>query len=351
MGIFFSSSRMDTNAIATMCRRLATMLQSGIDMRTVWTRELERARGSIAKKHIGRICEGVERGESLTDAVAATGRYFPPMFRELVGISELTGHQAEVFEELADHYETRAALVRQFLGAIIWPALQFFVAVAVVGFLIWVLGAIGQATGATIDILGFGLVGERGLIIYCTGLAVIMTVVTAAYQGIRRGLVWTRPVQALTLHLPILGNAYQTLVLARLAWAMHLTMNAGMPVRRAMQVSLRATGNLRCMDAIEPIDREIEQGNSIHDSFHKAGIFPLAFLDAVGVGEESGRLVESLGLLSRQYHEQARGALVTLTTVASFGVWCSVATVIIILIFRVAMFYFNMLNQAVQGTF
>jgi type II secretory pathway component PulF len=138
----------------------------------------------------------------------------------------------------------------------------------------------------------------------------------------------------------------QTLALARLAWSMHLTMDAGMELRRGLRLSLRSTHSAWYTDQIERIDAGIAGGNSIYEVFCEAACFPPDFLDALQVGEHSGKLAESMALLSRQYQEQARAALATLTMLAGFAVWAAVALLIIALIFRLFMFYLGVINEA-----
>ena len=93
-------------------------------------------------------------------------------------------------------------------------------------------------------------------------------------------------------------KSLQTIALARLAWSLHLTMNTGMDVRRALKLSLRSTQNARYIDQIETIDAEIMAGNSIHQAFVAAGGYPVEFLDTLAVGEQSGKMVESMGHLA-----------------------------------------------------
>ena len=112
-----------------------------------------------------------------------------------------------------------------------------------------------------------------------------------------------------------------------------------MEIRRALKLSLASTNNAKYTDKIETIDGEIEQGNSIFEAFFEAGCFPADFLDAIAVGEQSGKLDDSMAVLSRQYHEQAQFAMKTLNTVAAFLVWMIIAAIIIIMIFRLAFFY------------
>jgi type II secretory pathway component PulF len=264
----------------------------------------------------------------------------------MAAVGEQSGHMGEIFAQLAEYYQDQIARRRSFLAAIAWPMFQLAMALAIVGLLIWVTGLIGQMTGVPIDILGFGLVGNRGLAIYLAFVAAVGILLFALIRASVRGLVWTRPIQRGVLRIPVLGPALQTLALARLAWSMDQTMNAGMELRQALQLSLRSTNNAFYTDRIERIDAEIAGGNSIHEAFRAAGGFPADFLDALEVGEHSGQLVESMGLLSRQYQDQARVALATLTTVAGLAVWAVVATLIIALIFRLFMFYLGAINDA-----
>jgi hypothetical protein len=75
-------------------------------------------------------------------------------------------------------------------------------------------------------------------------------------------------------------------------------------------------------------------GREIYEALSDTGVFPREFLDTLEVGERAGRLPESMAILSRQYQEQARRSMATLTVLAGFGVWAMVAALIILMIFR-----------------
>jgi len=340
------SPRISTRRLAELCRRLATSLEAGIDARTVWAREADRASGRAARDRIGRINEAVQQGDTLSEGFARTGNYFPDVVRELVRVGEQTGHLPEVFRQLADHYELRLKLRREFLSAITWPLVQLILALAVIGLLILVMGIIGDIRGQTIDILGFGLVGPKGLAIYLGFLAGVAALFGLVVSCIRRGMVWTRPVQRLVMRVPKIGRILETLAMGRFAWSLSLTLKAGVEVRRAMKLALSSTRNARYTDRIEAVDGELSLGHSIHDALRAGAVFPVDFLDAVAVGEESGNLVESMAHLSRIYHEQARAALGVLNTLLGVVVWLIVAAFIIAMIFRLFSFYLGVLNDA-----
>jgi type II secretory pathway component PulF len=339
------SPRISTRELAGLCHRLATAMEAGIDARTIWSKEVQRAKG-YTRSQLAVISRAIDQGESIRDALRETGEFFPVLFREMVAVGEQTGRLDAIFYQLARDCQERLTLRRKFMAVITWPVIELGAAVVLIGFLIWIMGVINSNNqGIKIDPLGFGLLGNSGLAIYATFVIAVVVVLWMLIQAIGRGLAWTRPIQRAVMNVPMLGKAVQTLALARLAWSLNVTLQSGMEIRRALKLSLSSTNNAMFTDKIGCIDREIERGSSIHEAFVEAGCFPVEFLDAMAVGEQSGKLDDSMAVLSRQYQEQAQFALKTLNTVAAFLVWMIIASIIIILIFRLAFFYLGTLNQ------
>jgi type II secretory pathway component PulF len=337
------SPRIHAKELSQLCRRLGTSLAAGVDVRTTWKREASGAGRAATLRRYGVIRDAVAAGDSMAEGIDCCDDFFPPLFRQLARVGEETGSGAEVFRRLADHYDAGLKRRRIFLAAISWPMIQLTAAVVVVGLVIWIMGMIGD--GKT-DVFRFGLTGARGLRIYVAFVALVAGGVMVVIRALQRGLAWIRPVQRIALKVPVLGPALETLALSRLAWVMHLTTNTGMDIRQAMRLSLESTNYARYLDQIPVIDRWIEQGGSLYEAFVQAGNYPAEFLDALQVGEESGRLGESMRHLSEQYEDRARLATVTLMTLAGFFVWALVAAIIIFMIFRLFSFYLGVLNSA-----
>ena len=342
----FFSSRIHVKPLVGLCRRLSTALEAGIDVRTAWSREADRAGGAL-RRNLLTVSQAINRGDGMAEALVPTHDFFPTLFHEMVGLGEQTGHLDAVLARLAEHYQHQIDMRRGFIASILWPMIQLVIAILVVGGLIWLSAILGDLTNKKdFDLLGFGLVGNRGLIIYATGVAGVLALFWLLLRAMNRGLVWTRPLQRLVLNLPIVGKPLQTIALARLAWSMHVTLLAGMDLRQALKLSLRSTQNARYMDQIPLIEAEISQGNSIHQAFCRAGGYPADFLDTLAVGEDSGRMVESMAILARQYHDQARSALAILTMLAGWAVWAGVGVLLIAVVIRLFSFYVGILNDA-----
>ena len=338
------SPRIGTNQLVGLCRRLSTALEAGIDARTIWAREAQRATGFL-KSRLLDISDAANQGQSLSYSLALTGDYFPSIFREMAAIGEQTGHLDAVFAQLADHYQTQVTMRRSFLGVIAWPVIELILSLGVIGLAIW----LPSMMGLNVDLLGFGLTGNRGLVVYAVLLAMVAGSIWLLLRAARRGVVWTRPLQRLVLKIPGIGGPLKTLALSRLAWTLHLTMNTSMDVRRSLALSLRSTQNARYVDQIPTIDAEIVGGNSISESFRVAGGYPADFLDTLAVGEQSGKMVESMGTLARQYQDRARMAMTALAVVAGVAVMLLIAGLIIAMIFRIFITsYLGPINEALK---
>jgi type IV pilus assembly protein PilC len=340
------AERIRERELATLCRRMAVALESGIDVRRVLKRESESHSSVSSRSRLQSISAAIDSGDSLSHALSQTGTYFPEMVHELVALGEQTGHTPQVMRQLAEHYEERQRLRRTFRAAIAWPVIQLCLALAVIGLVILVLGVIANVRGnEPVDILGFGLVGVSGFIVYLAILAALGATLFMVVRAIREGYTWTRPIWHAVTNLPGVGQALTTLAMSRLAWALHLTLASGMGVLRAVPLALRSTHDQRYIECSDAIVAQLRAGDEIHEALAATKVFPPEFVDAVQVGEESGRLPESMENLSRIYQDQARRALSTIATLGGVGVWALVGLFIIMMIFRIFSFYLNTIND------
>jgi type IV pilus assembly protein PilC len=332
------SPRIGLRDLAQLCRRLAISLASGIEVRRVFERQTSNTRSPMLRARMRQINDAVARGDSVAEGLDLTGEYFPGLLREMVVVGEHTGHLAEIFKHLAEHYEEQLRLRRTFVSSIAGPCIQFSLALVVVGIMILVSGAIGAMGGrGPTDILGLGLVGPSGFVIYCLILGTVAAGGLFLFHAARRGLAWTEPMQKLVLALPGVGQPLRIIALAQMAWTMELTLEAGMDLLKAIPLSLRSTHNAYYTQHTEQMMRTIRGGHEIHEALTESGAFPFEFLTAVEVGERSGRLPEAMKSLAREYHDRARHAVQTLTVVAGWGVWLLMAIAMVGFIFKMVM--------------
>jgi type II secretory pathway component PulF len=343
--------RIHTRTLADLCRRVSTSLKAGVDARKNWQREALNARG-FSRRPMETIRDGTNRGQSLSEVLPQTGRYFPPLFHEMVLVGEQTGHLAEVLHRLSEHYQHQLELKKSFRQAISKPAIQLVFAICVVGLLIFFMGIIADRNGGKpIDFLGLGLMGADGLKKYMIFLAVVATLGWVMYREVKSGRWWGEWLQRSMMHVPKIGHALELLALSRFAWSLHLTLDTGMGLRQAMRMAFAATHNGYYTPKTDFVLQHIREGHELTETLRETRVFPADFLDAFQVGEQTGKLVETLGVLSEHYQEEGREAIRTLTRAAGGLVWLAVTGIIVMLIFRIASFYIGIINDAANGKF
>lgn len=327
------SPRIQTKQLALLCRRVGTSLEAGIEIRTIWARESER--GSLSyRRQMGKISDLVHQGHDVTAAVRSTDKYFPEIFCELLSVGEETGRLELAMFQLADYYDHRIVLRRTFLASTAWPMLQLVLAILIIGALILALGWIGQITGSTIDLLGFGLIGWSGFLIYIFIVGLVSCFVVLFLWAGARGYLWIAPLQKILLRIPGLGGALKTLALSRMAWTMSMTTDTELDVRRALDLAQRSTHNSHFTQHIPDVDATLMRGEQIHVALRRTQAYPVEFLDTIETGEESGRISESMKILARQFRERAQAAIVLLTSLAGFAVFGLIAVAIAFIIIR-----------------
>jgi len=340
------SSRLSTQRTADLCRRLAITAGAGVDARSTWERETAQAPLWL-RPAFQHVRDAVAAGQTITSGLERSGETFPPLMRGMVDVGERTGQLAEVYRKLADYYRHRASARRAFLTSLAWPGFQLAMAVLVVGLLIWITGLIASAQGTEpIDLVGLGLSGNSGVATYFSVVGAIAVLLALLVGAMRRGVLWTRPVQRWTLRVPVLGRCLEQLALARMSWALALLMNVEMSFRQSVPLALRATGNDHYRRHTQSIVDRIAGGRELYEALRDSRAFPDDFLSAIEVGETSGQLVESMQHLSETYEDQARSSLAMLARLAGFGVWLVVAALLVTLIFRIFSVYAGAINDA-----
>lgn len=341
------SPRIRLKPLAQLCHRLATATAAGLEDRKIWQDEAER--GSAAqRRHVAIVRDAIAAGDSLCDGLRATGEYFPPLLRHMVEVGETSGGLDRAYKRLAQHFDKSLAAKRAFLGRLAWPLTQLGIALLVIGILIWVMGLPminKSADDPDVDMLGFGLVGTRGLFVYLNVLLVIAIAILLAIEAGRRGAFWTRSLQRMVLSLPMLGPALKTLALARFTWALQLVLDTPMDLRKALPLALESSGNDYFARHGPTVARRIEEGMDLHTTLAMTEAFPGDFLDHVRVGEESGKMVETMERLSAEYQERAGLAISILAQLAGYAIWLLVAVFIITLIFRIFSTYLQTINS------
>ena len=337
------TSRIQPRTLSTLCERVGVAFDVGLDPHRVFDRESKNSNSAYGRR-MESVATHVKSGGSLADAVKAQGNYFPDHFAEMIEAGEATGRLDRVLERLSTYYHEMAEFRAIFMNSILWPLVQLVIGIMVVGLLIYLPAVI---TGNDeLDLLGAGLVGTSGLVTYSLIIGSIGIVVFCIYLLAQGGyLGFTSDWAA---RLPKVGKTFAIFPEARFVQTLALGIEAGMDAGTAIDLAFRTAGTPRYRAKAENAKDAILQGRDMHSVLGETELFQQETIEAVQLGEESGRLAETLDKHFRYLKSEVKSSMARITYVASGIIWFIVAAALIAIIFRVFSLYVNNLGDSAE---
>ncbi|MGV3486718.1 MAG: type II secretion system F family protein [Planctomycetaceae bacterium] len=333
---------------ANFCRRVGTGYKAGVDFLRLIDSESKHGSG-VQREVMSDVHRAMRNGSQLHAAMKEHPKYFPPLLIAMTAAGEVTGSLDRTLLALADYYDERVKIYREFLSRITWPMIQLVAAVNILALLIWILGILTPPGGGQMfDVLGFGLSGTRGVLVfygYVLGAALMLA---AVIIGFRKNVAGVQNLIPILYKAPVAGEALQTITLARFCWTLALSLEAGIDPIRSLHMSLDATDSDYYRSAKDDVEKSIRGGSTLGESLLNTGVFPDEFVTEVGVAEMSGTDAEAMHHLAAQYDVRSRAAMRTLATLASGAVWAAVVIGMVILIMRMLMNISGAYNEALQ---
>ncbi len=331
------SRRMSMRNSANFCRRIGVGFRAGVDFLRLLDSESRhgtaRQRGVMAAVH-----QSVRMGNQLHVAMKEQVTYFPPLMIAMTHAGEITGKLDRTMIALADYYEDRVKIFREFLGRIMWPMLQLFAAINILALLIYILGVLTPSTGGEMfDVTGFGLRGASGVATLYGYVFVVALMITAVIVAFRKNVAGVQNLIPILYRFPVFGEALQTITLARFCWTLALALDAGMDPIRSIQLGLDATDSDYYRSAKDEVEQSILSGSNISEALLATSVFPDEFITEVQVAEMSGTDAEALHHLAGQYDVRSKAAMRTIAGIASGLVWLLVVVAMIALLLRMIM--------------
>lgn len=295
--------------VTQLARELATLVGAGQTIEGALTL----AREEIPDRGLAAAVEGVllkvRSGSSLSDALAAEPRYFPPLFASLVRAGEASGRLGTSLGELAVMRERTEALRAKVNSALIYPCVLFLAAIGAVIVLLTVVvprmepmfAQAGAALPASTQIVldASEIVREHGLLL----LALLACTLLLAERLLRR----PGPRRAFDhwlLRVPLVGPLLRDRLTAQLCRALGTSLGGGLDLPTALAVSRDVLANLHGRAAMDEVITKVRTGRTVADSLAAADIVTPLAVKMLRVGEESGRLQAVAAHLAGTFEER-----------------------------------------------
>ena len=338
-------NRIRLRSLALLCRSLATLLSSGVEIRKAFQVAAGKSGDPRARAAMEEVNLQIARGEDVTSAMRAQGGAFPELLIDMVDVAEQTGTLPEILHRLSHHYDSLVRMRKNFLRQIAGPAIQLVAAILIITLLILILGWIAESNPNAVDTLGFGLMGPAGAVIWLTLTFGTLAAVLLLYFIAAKSFDTKRAIDLVLLKIPVIGECMRSFAIARFSWAFALTQQAGMPIEPSVKASLKATGNGAFQAEASEVWRKLREGETLTEALAATHLFPADYIQLVDVGETSGTVPETLDRLSPEFEEQARRSLAMLASALGWAVWVLVAVFIIFVIFSIVLTYVGMINE------
>lgn len=338
--------KIPARALYPFCRSMGRMLEAGVDVRKAVQTSSTHTSDARLTEVADDVLRHIKRGDDLTASFAQHTDRLPRLVLDLLNVGEQTGSLPEIFAALADYYEAHVNRMREFRAQIAWPVFQLFAAILIIGFLIYILGAISASAGGQAeDILGIGLVGTSGSIKWFTMTFGSLIVSWIGYTILTRSLSGQMAIHPLLMKIPGVGGCMKSFAISRFSWCFALTQQAGMSIRPSLEASLNATGNGAFIASIPGIWQQLSDGETLTDALAWSGLFPTEYLHIVDTAEQTGTVPETLDRMSRRFDEDAHRAMTWMTALLARLIWGLVACFIGFIVIRFFMTYVARLND------
>ncbi|MEM1068537.1 MAG: type II secretion system F family protein [Planctomycetota bacterium] len=274
-------------------------------------------------------------------------KFFPPLMTSMVRVGEATGRMERTLLTLSEHYRHQMESRRLFIRSIAWPMLQLVAAVGILSLLIYLMGILTPASGGQMtDILGFGLRGGKGVLIFWLYVGSFAGLITLAILGYKRNVGGVQNLIPLVYAIPKAGDAIQTITIARFAWTLALALDAGLDPIRSIRLALDSTDSDYYRAAADDAEKSISGGASLAGAIEATKLFPPDFIGRIEISEFSGTDAESMEYLAKEYDERAKTAIRVLSGIATVLIRVTVILVFVFFIFRIASVYIGALQNA-----
>ncbi|MCI6811193.1 MAG: type II secretion system F family protein [Lachnospiraceae bacterium] len=303
--------------LSVFCRQFVSMTRAGVTIIETMRMLADQTENRSLKKAVEEVRASLEKGEGLAASMREHPREFPSLLVSMVAAGEASGSLDTAMERMSIQLEKAAKNQGMIKKAMIYPAVIFFVAVAVIGIMLTVvipsfsgmfeelgseLPAITQAVVALSD-----LVKANWMVLLLT--VSILVIALKAWAATDSGSYIFAELQ---FRIPVVKNLVIRSASARMARTLGTLISAGIPLVESVEVVAKTMDNVLIRDVLLEAKEEMMMGVPLSVPLQASDIFPSMVIHMIKVGEEAGTTEEMLTKLADYYDEEVELAVQSL---------------------------------------
>ena len=224
-----------------------------------------------------------------------------------------------VLERLSEYIEKAAKLKSKVKGAMIYPAVVSFVAVAVIAvILIFVIPTFEQMFAS----MGGALPAPTQFVITLSrgakaNIGWILLGAVLAFVGFKLFYRWEKGqtlVDRWILFLPVFGPLLRKVAVAKFSRTLSTMVTSGVPILYALDIVSKTSGNKTVENGVLEAKQSISEGQTLAEPLDATGVFPPMVIHMLSIGESTGSLDTMLGKVADFYDDEVDVAVSSLTS-------------------------------------
>lgn len=306
----FSVGKVTNTEVILFSRQLALLLESGIDIVTAFELLHEQTVNKTFKRVLENIAADIRGGSSLSSAMSRHPKVFSQVYSRSISAGEQGGNLEAVLKNMANFLERITKTEKKIKGALTYPAIvvvvAFIVVAIMVAFVLPTFTSLYTSLGTDLPAITQILINvttwltDYGL--YAMGGMLVLAVIGWMYTKTPSGKYhWSGAM----LKAPVLGRIIQLSELSRICQTMSLLFRSGLPLPEIMSQTISATNNKVVSEALTTVNRDLIRGEGLAKPMAKHKLFLPLMVQMIEVGEETGRLDETLTTVFSTYDVEA----------------------------------------------
>lgn len=318
-GLSLFQKKVSKDDIIYVTNQLAIMIDAGVSLATAIDGIARQTENPTLKQTLSTIQKEVEGGDDLSNALARFPKLFDRTYVNLVKASEASGTLATMLDRISQQSRKELETRQKVRGALMYPAGMF---VMCVGVCIFLLTYVFPKLTPMFAARSLSLPMPTKVMIVVSGVLTqhwywVIGTVALLGGGIfyARKQAWGRATfDWLWLNLPVLGPVSRKVALTRCMRTLATTINAGVPMLEALQLSGGVANNSLFESALEHVSDQVAAGKQIHEVLEGNKLFPATLVQMISSGENTGKLGQVLNKVSDYFDREVETAIKTSTS-------------------------------------
>lgn len=313
------SQKITASDLVIFTRQLSSMLTAGLTL----IKSLEILKEQLEKEAMIEIVDSIitdiEEGSTFSSAIAKYPQVFSSIYVSLIKASETSGLLDKSLLRLADNLEKQQKLKGTIKSALMYPIIVIILMAVVV--VIMMVFVIPQLSVLYND-LNIPLPLPTQIIVSLSNFVIIFWPVILAsivlsvffYRRWHKTEGGQLIIDNLLLKLPVFGVLIRKTILVEFSRTLGLMVGTGSLVVESLVKSADISGNIHYRNAILDVARRVEKGVTVGDAMAAYVLFPPVLVQLVKIGEQTGKLDETLIRASEYFEGEVNETVKALTT-------------------------------------